>query len=109
MNDISHILYFRPSANPSASVPLGGRSVGHYIVDAKHHEQRMVKDFFQFFWGIEGTGEFKIGRQALLLHPEEVLFLKHGIQLKHCLGDAGNDGAVLRQQVGGDRLAHFGP
>ncbi|OGV51970.1 MAG: hypothetical protein A2X49_08885 [Lentisphaerae bacterium GWF2_52_8] len=78
MNDISHILYFRPSANPSASVPLGGRSVGHYIVDAKHHEQRMVKDFFQFFWGIEGTGEFKIGRQALLLHPEEVLFLKPG-------------------------------
>lgn len=50
------VALWRPSLAPSVDVPLGARSVGHYVVDREYREEPMVKHFVQIFWGVKGVG-----------------------------------------------------
>lgn len=69
---------YRPTKTPTTNLPFGARSVGHYIVHHDYTEKRVVKQFVQLFWGIEGQGEFEIDGKLHLLNPGEVCFFFPG-------------------------------
>ncbi len=64
--------YYRPSRFPSEKIPLGARSVGHYIVDRSSRETAAAKYFLQVFWGIEGRGRFLFNGKEMFLNPDEI-------------------------------------
>ncbi len=65
-------LVFRPRAEPGSAVPLGARSVGHYIVHPGFWELPKPKHFTQLFWSIAGTGALMMDDEEQLLPPQHV-------------------------------------
>ena len=66
-----HIL-FRPTPAPMANLPLGARSVGHYLVPANYREHVVIKHFIQVFWGIAGAGALVINGVERKLRPRQI-------------------------------------
>lgn len=64
--------YYRPSLSPLEKVPLGGRSVGHYILCRGQREEPKKKYFVQVFWGMEGRGRFLFNGKEMFLNPDEI-------------------------------------
>ena len=64
--------YYRPSYAPAENIPLGARSVGHYIVDAAYKEKPAAKHFVQVFWGIRGTGAMVVDGLERRLAPNTI-------------------------------------
>lgn len=65
---VNHLV-FRPSREPGGGLPLGARSVGHYIVPPDFRDHVAVKPFLQVFWGVRGTGALIIDGAERLLKP----------------------------------------
>ena len=65
-------LLFRPTPEPSAAVPLGARSVGHYRISPQSPEPPRHRDFVQVFWGIKGRGLLYINKIEHILHPGQI-------------------------------------
>ena len=66
-------LYFRPSLQAQAAVPLSARSVGHVIRGFDYIDiPPRPADLVQLFWGIAGTGVFTMNGQDYVLEPGQV-------------------------------------
>jgi len=74
-----HILY-RPTPAPSANLPLGARSVGHYLVRPSYRDNIAVKHFVQVFWGIAGTGALVINGVERKLRPRQIAIYFPGMR-----------------------------
>jgi len=74
-----HIL-FRPTPAPSANLPLGARSVGHYLVQPGYRDHVLVKQFVQVFWGITGTGALVINGMECKLQPRQIAIYFPGMR-----------------------------
>ena len=70
--------HFRGSTGPTVSLPISCRSVGHYVTFAGWHNPPAVKTFVELFWGIRGSGVFKIDRKEYCIKPDEVVVLFPG-------------------------------
>jgi len=66
-----HIL-FRSTPTPSANLPFGARSMGHYLVRPGFRDRVLVKQFVQVFWGITGTGALVINGVERKLKPRQI-------------------------------------
>jgi AraC-like DNA-binding protein len=64
---------YRPSPRPRARIPLGARSVGHYVAEPGWKDREKRKYFTQVFWGVEGQGRFIMGGRPVFLRPNHVL------------------------------------
>lgn len=64
--------FYRPAPAPSDNIPLGARSVGHYVIDESFQEKPEVKHFVEIFWGIKGTGIFLIDGVEKKLTPGKI-------------------------------------
>ncbi|MBN1672068.1 MAG: helix-turn-helix transcriptional regulator [Kiritimatiellae bacterium] len=53
-------------------VPLGARSVGHYVVEAGYAERPIQKWFVQVFWGIRGRGQIVIDGEPCMVGPDQI-------------------------------------
>lgn len=84
----SRELVFRPGGTPSANIPLGARSVGHYRLVRPYAEAPVVKHFVQAFWGVAGRGIFVINGEERLLNPGECAVYLPGME--HNLRIAGD-------------------
>jgi AraC-like DNA-binding protein len=71
--------FFRPSALPTAGVPLGVRSVGEYRVEPGWRDIGFRKSFFQVFWGIDGTGTLVIDGEPCALGPGRIAIYAPGM------------------------------
>lgn len=71
---------FRPSQQPATDLPLGARSVGHYLVPSGYRDNVLVKPFVQVFWGIAGTGALVINGRERLLGPQQVAIYLPGME-----------------------------
>jgi len=71
---------FRPSPLPSKDIPLGARSVGHYIVKPGFAAQPLVKHFIQVFWGIAGSGAIVMGGLEKRLAPGKLAIYLPGME-----------------------------
>jgi AraC-like DNA-binding protein len=67
----AHII-FRPTPAPMANLPLGARSVGHYLVRPGYRDNVAIKHFVQVFWGIAGTGALVINGIERKLMPRQI-------------------------------------
>ncbi len=74
-----------PTVLPSLSLPVHIRSTGYNEAEPgwHEHESRSGKPFVQLFWCIQGTGEFRIGRRIVLLHPGEAIYQLPGEEHVH--------------------------
>jgi len=66
------LAYYRASKMPRVSVPLGARSVGHYVLDGSYAERPVRKYFVQVFWGIAGAGSLEFDGAACTLCTGEI-------------------------------------
>lgn len=71
---------FRPISAPSANLPLGARSVGHYLVRPGYRDFVAVKQFVQVFWGIAGAGALVINGVERTLRPRQVAIYFPGMR-----------------------------
>ena len=71
--------FFRSQALPSEGIPLGVRSVGEYAVEPGWKDEPFRKSFFQFFWGVEGTGQITIDQTTGMLGPGKVAIYAPGM------------------------------
>ncbi len=74
-----HLLY-RPRPEPRTGIPLGARSVGHYLVPADFSEEPRVKHFTQVFWGIKGTGVLVLDGVERRLGPQQLAVYLPGME-----------------------------
>jgi len=65
-------LRYRPSREPTITLGLGARSVGHYRVPPGWSESPVIKHFVQVFWGVAGTGTLVIGNREFSLAPGQI-------------------------------------
>ena len=65
-------ILFRSTPAPSANLPLGARSVGHYLVRPGYRDRVLVKQFVQVFWGITGIGALVINGVERKLQPRQI-------------------------------------
>jgi AraC-like DNA-binding protein len=61
---------FRPASAPAANIPLGARSVGHFLVRKGYHLRGGERDFTQIFWCVEGKGFFIVDGVNWEIGPE---------------------------------------
>ena len=71
---------FRPTPMPSAGLPLGARSVGHYLVSSDYRDNVAVKHFVQVFWGIAGAGALVINGMEHRLQPRQIALYFPGMR-----------------------------
>lgn len=71
---------FRPTPAPSASLPFGARSVGHYLVPPGYRDVIKIKYFVQVFWGIAGVGALVINGIERTLRPRQVALYFPGMR-----------------------------
>lgn len=68
----------RPDVNilPSLPLPFYVRSTGHFLLEEGWSEDvpGSEKNFVQFYWCIEGEGEFLVGGKPCILRKNEVLY-----------------------------------
>ncbi len=63
---------YRRTKTPSVALPIGARSVGHYVLPPSYIERPVQKYFVQLFWGVAGEGTLMHGRRRNVLEPEHV-------------------------------------
>ncbi|MDO9542168.1 MAG: AraC family transcriptional regulator [Kiritimatiellia bacterium] len=73
-------ILFRPTPAPSANLPFGARSVGHYLVRPGYRDRVLVKQFVQVFWGITGTGALVINGVERKLRPRQIAIYFPGMR-----------------------------
>ena len=73
-------IYRANTAAPSENIPLGARSVGHYIISPGNNEIPIVKKFVQIFWGIKGNGTLIINELERKLYPGQLAIYFPGME-----------------------------
>jgi len=73
---------FRPTPSPTANLPFGARSVGHYLVAPDYRDKSIVKYFVQVFWGIAGRGALVINGVERVLKPRQIAVYFPGMRHK---------------------------
>lgn len=65
-----------PNRLPALPLPFYVRSVGYNEAGKGWAEffSAATKQFVQIFWGVEGEGEFRIGKSRYVLHSDEVIY-----------------------------------
>lgn len=71
---------YRPMPAPSANLPFGARSVGHYLCQPDFHDDVIVKSFVQVFWGIAGAGALVINGAERKLRPRQIAIYFPGMR-----------------------------
>lgn len=69
---------YRSSPRGHAPIPLSVRSVGRYTVDTAWHEESKKKWFLQLFWGVEGQGNFFVGKERFAMQPGDLFIYRPG-------------------------------
>ncbi len=67
-------MVFRPMSTPAPGIPLGVRSAGHYRFRSGETDRKMIKDFVQLFWSVEGSGTLALKGRNHTLKPGMVAF-----------------------------------
>lgn len=71
---------YRPTSAPTANLPFGTRSVGHYVVLPGYRDGVAIKYFLQVFWGIAGTGALIINGVEHRLRPRQIALYFPGMR-----------------------------
>ena len=58
--------------------PLHVRSCGHYRTPKGWRDKAVVKDFLQLYWGVAGSGLFRVEGKEFILKPNTVFFFLPG-------------------------------
>lgn len=67
------------SATPAApGLPLRVRSVGRYQLAQGWSDELRKKWFMELFWGVSGTGEFRVGKRWVTLEPGHIFIYRPG-------------------------------
>lgn len=67
-------LAFRSATPAAPALPLRVRSAGRYELWDDWEDVPRQKWFVELFWGSSGVGEFRVGKDWLVLEPEHVFF-----------------------------------
>lgn len=71
---------FRSTPAPTANLPFGARSLGHYFVLPGYRDGVAIKHFVQVFWGIAGTGAMIINGVEHRLRPRQIALYFPGMR-----------------------------